>query len=94
MAAERSPVAGSASLNLPREQQLAKPPPTPPTPLLETPRPAEPPASPAEVQPEEKAHVPAAEEEQLPAVKELDRRVAELSVCLVVVVTAGGWKCD
>lgn len=91
MAAERSPVAGFASLNLPRDQQLAKPPPTPP---LETPRPAEPPAFPAEVQPEEKSQVPAAEEEHLPAVKELDRQVAELSVCLVVVVTAGGWKCD
>lgn len=78
MAVERNPVAGAASHSLPPEHQLARPPP------LEAPRPAEPPAAPAEMAP-----VQVGEEELRSAVKELDKQEAELSVCLGVIVTAG-----
>ncbi|XP_075901372.1 RAB6-interacting golgin isoform X2 [Nelusetta ayraudi] len=70
-AAGRSPGAVAASLSLPPEQQLTRPP-------LEAPRPAGPPAAPAELQPAEKLQAPAALEEPRPAVKELDRQEAEL----------------
>lgn len=72
MAAGRSPGAGAAALSLPPEQQLTRPP-------LEAPRPAGPPAAPAELQPAVKLQAPAALEEPRPAaVKELDRQEAEL----------------
>lgn len=74
----------AASLSLPPEQQLARPP------QLEALRPAEPPAAPSELQPGDKAQVRAAEEELRPPVKELDRQEAELSVCLGVMSLLGG----